>query len=66
MLKGNLFRACLLLVYGSAAMASGSEASVFPVRMGSQAVDRLKERHAHLMTLSEEELVALVPVQSGI
>lgn len=66
MWNGHAIRACLLLVFCGAAMASESDEPVFPVRMRPQEVERLKQRHADLLALTEEELVALVPVQSGI
>jgi hypothetical protein len=55
-----------LLVALLVATGHGAEDRVFRVNLGDSAVARLQQRHEYLMSLDEDELVALVPVQSGI
>ena len=64
----NCWKRCLsvvtLLLMTVSALAA--EEKVYEVKLKDAEVEQLKQKQAYLMSISEEQLIALVPVQSGI
>jgi hypothetical protein len=59
----NALLLCMVAWLGS---VCGAEERVFRTTLRGAAETRLQQRYAHLLAISESELIALVPKQSGI